>query len=83
MAIGVRRAATAAAEPPRGDTRKLALHWQLLIAIFAAILAGLAVRSGTTQDFPPNLFGVPFVTVFDYIGEIVLNGLKRIIVPLH
>ncbi len=63
--------------------RKLALLWQILIAILAAALAGLAVRSGTTEDFAPNLFGVPFVTVFDYIGEIFFNDLKMIIVPLN
>jgi Na+/H+-dicarboxylate symporter len=62
--------------------RKLALHWQILIAILLAAGAGLAVRSGTTADFAPNILGVPFVSVFSYIGEIFLNGLKMIIVPL-
>ncbi|MDH3363899.1 MAG: dicarboxylate/amino acid:cation symporter [Gammaproteobacteria bacterium] len=62
--------------------RKLALHWQILIAILLAAGAGLAVRSGTTADFAPNILGVPFVAIFGYIGEIFLNGLKMIIVPL-
>jgi Na+/H+-dicarboxylate symporter len=62
--------------------RKLALHWQILIAIVLAVVAGLAVRAGTTEDFAPNLFGVSFLAIFDYIGEIFLNGLKMIIVPL-
>ncbi|MGB5258465.1 MAG: cation:dicarboxylase symporter family transporter, partial [Woeseiaceae bacterium] len=61
---------------------KLALHWQILIAIALAVIAGTAVKSGTTADFAPNIFGVPFVAIFDYIGEIFLNGLKMIIVPL-
>ncbi len=63
--------------------RNLALHGQSLSASFATVLAGLAVRSGTTADFAPNVFGVPFVTVVDYIGEIFLNGLKMIFVPLN
>jgi len=62
--------------------RKLALHWQILIAIVLAVMAGLAVRAGTTEEFAPNLFGVPFLAIFDYIGEIFLNALKMIIVPL-
>lgn len=62
--------------------RKLALHWQILIAIVLAIIVGQAVKSATTPDFAPNIFGVPFVAIFDYIGEIFLNGLKMIIVPL-
>lgn len=62
--------------------RKLALHWQILIAIGLAVLAGLLVRSGTTPEYSPGILGVPFVTVFDYIGEIFLNALKMIIVPL-
>jgi Na+/H+-dicarboxylate symporter len=62
--------------------RKLALHWQILIAILLAVVVGTAVKSGTTEDFAPNIFGVPFVAIFDYIGEIFLNGLKMIIVPL-
>ena len=65
-----------------GNMRKLALHWQILIAIVLAVIAGTAVKSGTTPDFEPNIFGVRFVVIFDYIGEIFLNGLKMIIVPL-
>lgn len=62
--------------------RKLALHWQILIAIVLAVGAGLLVRSGTTEVHTPNVFGVSFVAIFSYIGEIFLNGLKMIIVPL-
>ena len=62
--------------------RKLALHWQILIAIGLAAVAGYFVNSATTEDFIPGLFGVPFVAMFDYIGEIFLNALKMIIVPL-
>ncbi|MEJ2275282.1 MAG: cation:dicarboxylase symporter family transporter, partial [Woeseiaceae bacterium] len=62
--------------------RKIALHWQILIAIGLAVIVGSLVKSGTTDDFAPNIFGVPFVAIFDYIGTLFLNGLKMIIVPL-
>ena len=62
--------------------RKLALHWQILIAIVLAVIAGSWVRSFTTDDFMPNIFGVPFVAIFDYVGKLFLNALKMIIVPL-
>ncbi len=62
--------------------RKLALHWQILIAILLAVVVGSLVKSGTTEDFAPNIFGVSFVAIFDYIGAMFLNALKMIIVPL-
>ncbi len=62
--------------------RKLALHWQILIAIALAVVVGSLVKSGTTDEFAPNIFGVSFVAIFDYIGSLFLNGLKMIIVPL-
>ncbi len=62
--------------------RKLALHWQILIAIVLAVVVGTFIKSATTDDFAPNVFGVPFVAIFDYIGKLFLNALKMIIVPL-
>ncbi|HEY5642645.1 MAG TPA: dicarboxylate/amino acid:cation symporter [Gammaproteobacteria bacterium] len=62
--------------------RKLALHWQILIAIVLAVIAGSLVKSFTTDEFAPNLLGVPYVIMFDYVGEMFLNALKMIIVPL-
>jgi Na+/H+-dicarboxylate symporter len=62
--------------------RKLALHWQILIAIGLAGLAGYFININTTEDFTPGLFGVPFIAVLHYIGEMFLNALKMIIVPL-
>src|SRR5210317_1996237 len=62
--------------------RKLALHWQILIAIILAVIVGSMVKSGTTDDFAPNIFGVSFVAIFDYVGSLFLNALKMIIVPL-
>ena len=62
--------------------RKVALHWQILGAIVLAIVVGYFVKSATTVDLAPNLFGTPLVTMFDFIGTLFLNALKMIIVPL-
>ena len=62
--------------------RKVALHWQILGAIVLAIVVGYFVKSATTDDFAPNLFGTPLVTMFDFVGTLFLNALKMIIVPL-
>ena len=55
---------------------KLALHWQILIAIFLAFIVGAFVDNDAT------LLGVSIVGIFDFIGTLFLNGLKMIIVPL-
>ena len=62
--------------------RKIALHWQILGAIVLAIVVGYFVKSATTDDFAPNLFGTPLITMFDFVGTLFLNALKMIIVPL-
>ncbi len=62
--------------------RKLALHWQILIAIVLAILVGFVVNINSVDGAVPEIFGVGVVSIFDYIGTIFLNGLKMIIVPL-
>jgi len=55
---------------------KLQLHWQILIAIGLAVIAGhLAGQDG-------SLFGITFYSVFDFFGKLFLNGLKMVIVPL-
>jgi Na+/H+-dicarboxylate symporter len=63
--------------------RKLALHWQILIAIALAGIAGSIIfeyRSSTNIE--PAIFGVDYVVIFGYIGKLFLNALKMIIVPL-
>ena len=55
---------------------KLKLHWQILIALMLAVIAG----SLTGTD--AGLFGLRFYTVFDFIGALFLNALKMLIVPL-
>jgi proton glutamate symport protein len=47
------------------------LHWQILIAILLAIIAGLLTDRGS----------VLFET-YEFVGELFLNGLKMVIVPL-
>ena len=57
--------------------KKIALHWQILIAIALAVIVGGLVGSDG------QLFGViRFVDIFDFIGTLFLNALKMIIVPL-
>ena len=58
------------------DGPRLALHWQILIAIVVAAVAG--TLSGTES----GLFGISFYQVYDFVGSLFLNALKMIIVPL-
>ncbi|MGI9308238.1 MAG: dicarboxylate/amino acid:cation symporter [Gammaproteobacteria bacterium] len=55
---------------------KLKLHWQILIAIGLAVMAGLA--SGEHGA----VVGVPLYGVYDFIGTLFINALKMLIVPL-
>ncbi len=56
--------------------RKLALHWQILIAILLAVAAGLLAGEDGA------LLGVTFFSMFDFVGKLFLNALKMLIVPL-
>jgi proton glutamate symport protein len=63
--------------------RKVALHWQILFAILLAVVAGWAVNFvGDGDPTAPDVFGVSFLAIFDYIGKLFLNALRMIIVPL-
>lgn len=55
---------------------KLELHWQIFIALFLAVVAGLSFSPDS------SLFNIRFYAVFDFIGTLFLNALKMIIVPL-
>ena len=55
---------------------RLKLHWQILIAIVLAVLAGRL--AGDTA----SLFDVPLVAVFGFFGTLFINALKMLIVPL-
>ena len=56
--------------------RKLKLHWQILIAIVLAVIAGRL--AGETA----SIGTVPLYAVFDFFGTIFINALKMLIVPL-
>lgn len=56
--------------------RKLALHWQILIALALAAVAGLL--TGTEAE----LFGVSYLGIYNLIGTLFINALKMLIVPL-
>ena len=63
--------------------RKLALHWQILIAILLAGVVGYMVnQAGDGDPSAPSILGIPFLSMFQYVGTIFLNALKMIIVPL-
>jgi proton glutamate symport protein len=55
---------------------RLKLHWQILIALALAVLAGLAAGEHG------SLFGITFYSIFDFLGTLFLNALKMLIVPL-
>jgi len=55
---------------------KIKLHWQILIALVAAVIAG----SLTGVD--AAIFGVTFYAMYAFVGTLFLNALKMIVVPL-
>ena len=52
--------------------RRLKLHWQILIGI------GLACIAGTLTGTDASLFGVTYYQAYDFIGTLFLNALKTI-----
>jgi proton glutamate symport protein len=59
------------------ETRqRVALHWQILIAIGVGGLTGYLVGPDA------KLFGVTLVAVFDFLGTLFVNALKMLVVPL-
>ena len=63
--------------------KKIELHWQILIAIGFAGLAGYLVNQAIASGIEdPSFIGISFLGVFDYVGTLFLNALKMIIVPL-
>ncbi len=55
---------------------KMKLHWQILIAL------GLAVIAGMLAGKDASIFGILFYDIFNFVGTLFLNALKMIIVPL-
>ena len=54
----------------------LKLHWQILVALVLAVMAGWL--SGTDAE----IFGVRFLAVYTFLGTLFMNALKMLIVPL-
>lgn len=54
----------------------LKLHWQILIAL------GLAVLAGWLTGTQASLFGVTFYSIYQFLGTLFINALKMLIVPL-
>ncbi len=55
---------------------KLKLHWQILIALLLAGLAGSWTQPGAT------VASVEIVSIYRFVGTLFLNGLRMVIVPL-
>ena len=55
---------------------KIALHWQIIIALVLATIAGSI--TGTEM----SILGVSFFSLYTFFGTLFLNALKMIIVPL-
>lgn len=55
---------------------RLALHWQILVALVLALLAG----SLTSPE--SELLGVRILDVYAFLGTLFMNALKMLIVPL-
>jgi DAACS family dicarboxylate/amino acid:cation (Na+ or H+) symporter len=55
---------------------KLALHWQILIALaFAVVMGSITGTEGT-------IMGIHWLAIYTFIGTLFLNALKMIVVPL-
>ncbi len=55
---------------------KLKLHWQILIGLCLAVIAGIVTGKEA------GIFGITFYSIYSFIGTMFLNALKMIIVPL-
>ncbi|MEK6747926.1 MAG: dicarboxylate/amino acid:cation symporter [Pseudomonadota bacterium] len=55
---------------------RLKLHWQILIAILLAIVAG------TVADKNVAILGINSIDIYAFIGALFLNALKMLVVPL-
>jgi proton glutamate symport protein len=55
---------------------KIALHWQILIALCLAVITGLVLDATT------SVFGISLLSILVFFGTLFLNALKMLIVPL-
>jgi Na+/H+-dicarboxylate symporter len=62
-------------EAPSNNNNGLAIHWKILIALVLGAIAGYLSTDVSVLD-------VPLVSVYDFGGQLFLNALKMLIVPL-
>jgi proton glutamate symport protein len=55
---------------------RIPLHWQILIAIAVGAFCGYLVGPEA------SLFGLPLISIFDFLGTLFVNALKMLVVPL-
>ena len=55
---------------------KIKLHWQILIAICLAVVAGWYAGKDA------SIFGITLYSIYDFFGTLFMNALKMVIVPL-
>jgi proton glutamate symport protein len=63
---------------------QMKLHWQILVALSAALVCGQLTRLGVGwESFGfANVAGLSVAAVYDFIGQIFLRALQMLIVPL-
>ncbi len=57
-------------------SKKIPLHWQILIALILAVVVGLPATPETA------LFGVRLYDVMGFVGQMFMNALRMIVIPL-
>lgn len=55
---------------------RMKLHWQVLVALVLAVLAGSATQMDSL------VAGISPLAIYDFLGSLFLNALKMLIVPL-
>jgi proton glutamate symport protein len=56
--------------------KRIPLHWQILLAIGAAVVCGMLAGPSA------GVGGVTWISIFDFIGNLFLSALKMLVVPL-
>ncbi len=59
--------------------RRIAFHWQILIAIVLSILIATVIKMTGSQN---AAFTIKLLDIFHFFGQLFMNALKMIIVPV-
>ena len=62
--------------------KRLALHWQILAALLLATITGMVFRALFGAEAPDGGFAARALAVSGFIGDLFMQALKMIIVPL-